>query len=196
MPHVYSAENHDWDLTLKAAWSLLMTAQAVNHLPTPGPLSEKKFSACTGSMLLSFCAIESFSASVAFSMPRGERFKEFDFTRYKTTRSFWKKLQLLCDAIPHQIDRSQGLFQRIGEMQDWRNLVTHAAPYEIEKTNVENTTGEPNKLHAPFRAKQYVRRVNADNAKQFYRTALDYIDLIRELTGIEPRASATYVIGE
>jgi hypothetical protein len=196
MSHVHSAENHDWDLTLTAAWNLLMAGQAVNHLPTPGVPKEKEFSCFTGSMLLSFCAIESFSASVAFSMPREERFKDFDFTKYRRTRSFWEKLQLLCNAIPYQIDRSQGLFQRIGEMQDWRNLVTHASPYEIGDASIENTTDEPMKLHVPFHIKEYVRRVNPDSAKGFYRAAFEYIVLIKKLTGIEPRARATYVMGE
>lgn len=195
MPHLYSAENHDWDLTLRAAWNLLMTGQAVNHLPTPGTPKEKEFSCFTGSMLLSFCAIESFSASVAFTMTRQERFKEFGFTRYRSTRSFWGKLQLLCDAIPYQIDKSQGLFQKIGEMQDWRNLVTHSSPYEISNTSITNTTDEPMKLHVPFHGKEYVRGVSSNKAKGFYRNAIDYIDLIKNLTGIEPRARATYVVG-
>jgi hypothetical protein len=193
MPHTYWAENHDWDLTLRASWSLLMLGQAADHLPTPS--KEKEFSCFTGSMLLSFCAIESFSASVAFSMPREERFKAFNFTRYRRTRSFWEKLRLLCDAIPYQIDRSEGLFLKIGEMQDWRNLVTHAAPYEIGKTSIANTTHEPLELHAPFHAKEYARRVNLGSAKKFYSTAFDYIALIQKLTGIEPHASATYAIG-
>ena len=195
MPHVYSAENHDWDLTLRAAWTLLMAGQAVNHLPTPSSPKEKEFSCFTGSMLLSFCAIESFSASVAFSMQREERFSGFDFTKYRRTRSFWEKLRLLFDAIPYQVDRSHEPFLTIGEMQNWRNLVTHSSPYEIEKTSIENTTDEPLKLHTPFHAKEYVRRVNSESAKKFYRTAFDYIDLIEKLTDIKPHASATYVIG-
>jgi hypothetical protein len=195
MPHTYSAENHDWDLTLRAAWNLLMSGQAAVHLPTPGSLKEKELSCFTGAMLLSFCAIESFSASVAFSMPREERFKDFNFTKYRKSRSFWEKIRLLCDAIPYEVDRSQGLFWQIGEMQDWRNLVTHASPYEIEETSIENTTHEPLELHVPFHVREYVRRVNSENAKKFYRTALDYIDLIKDQTGIQPRPSATYAIG-
>lgn len=196
MPHQYSAENHDWDLTLRAAWSLLMSGQAVNHLPTPGTPKEKEFSCLVGSMLLSFCAIESFSASVAFTTPREGRFKDFDFTKYRRTSRFWDKIQLLFGAIPYEIDRSQGLFQTIAEMQDWRNLVTHASPYEIKKTSIENTTEEPRQLHVPFHGKQYTRRVSLSNAKKFYHATLDYVDLVKQLTGIEPRATATYVIGE
>lgn len=194
MPHLYSAENHDWDLTLRAAWSLLMTGQAVKHLPTPGSEEEKRFSCFTGSMLLSFSAIESFSASVAFSMSRHERFQGFDFKHYCTTKRFWSKLEMLCAAIPYTIDKSQGLFQSISEMQQWRNLVAHASPYEIEETPIHDSLQTP-KLHAPFRIKEYSRKVNFKCAQEFYSTAYNYIGLIKTETGIDPRASATYVVG-
>ena len=96
-----------------------MSAQAVNHLPTPGTPGEKRFSCLVGSMLLSFSAIESFSASVAFSMPREDRFKEFDFAKYRRTSWFWDKIEMLFSAIPYVIDKSQGIFKVIGEMQNW-----------------------------------------------------------------------------
>jgi hypothetical protein len=196
MPHEYSAENHDWDLTLRAAWSLLIAGQVPDQVQVPYSPNEKKFGCFTGSMLLSFCAIESFSASIAFSMPRESRFKDFDFSIYRQKRVFWEKIDMIFTAIPHPVDKSRGLFQAIGRMQDWRNLVTHSSPYEIAKTEIANTTGAPTKLHAPFRHKEYSRRVTLDDAKEFYATALAYVDLLRRLTGIDPRASATYVIGE
>jgi hypothetical protein len=160
MPHQYSSENHDWDLTLRAAWSLLMSGQAVKYLPTPGTVEEKEFSCFLGSMLLSFSAIESFSASVAFSMPRIERFRNFNFERYRRTMQFWNKIEMLCEAIPYTIDKSQGLFQFIRTMQEWRNLVTHSRPYEIKKTEIENTTDAPLSLHKPFLDQEYTWRVN------------------------------------
>jgi hypothetical protein len=196
MPHQYSAENHDWDLTLRAAWSLLMSGQAIKYLPTPGTVAEKEFSCYLGSMLLSFSAIESFSASVAFTMAREERFRDFDFESYRKARQFWRKLEMICAAIPYTIDKSGGLFQMIRTMQDWRNLVTHSRPYEIETTEIENTTDAPLKLHEPFHHQEYTRRVNLEHAKKFYLTAVDYTKLITEITGIEPRATATFVIGE
>lgn len=194
MSHLYSATNHDWDLTLRAAWCLLMTGQAVKHLPTPGTEEEKRFSCFTGSMLLSFSTIESFSASVAFSMPQHERFQAFDFKQYCATKRFWGKLEMLCAAIPYTIDRSQGLFQSIGEMQQWRNLVAHASPYEIEETPIGDPLQTP-KLHTPFHSKEYTRKVSLKCAQKFYTTAYDYIVLIKTQTGIDPRASATYVVG-
>lgn len=196
MPHLYSAENHDWDLTLRAAWSLLMSGQATKYLPTPGPQTEKEFSCFTGSMLLSFCSIESFSASIAFSMPREERFKDFQFELFRKIPRFWEKIELICEALNYSIDKSQGLFQIIKQMQDWRNLVTHASPYEIKQTEIANTTTESLKLHTPFHNKEYTRKVNLENAKRFYLAACDYVDLITKLSGIDPRASATYQIGQ
>lgn len=168
----------------------------MHHLPTPGPTPEKAFSCFAGSMLLSFCAIESFSASVAFSMPRELRFKHFDFERYKKSSRFWTKIELVFGAIPFAIDKSQGLFQMIGEMQDWRNLVTHASPYEITRTSIADTTSAPTKLHAPFHRREYTRRVDLENAKKFYLTAYEYTALLTKLSGISPRASATFVIGD
>jgi hypothetical protein len=193
--HEYSAENHDWDLTLRAAWSLLMAGQAAHHLPTPGTVAEKTFSCLAGSMLLSFCAIESFSASIAFSMPRQSQFETFDFEKYRRSSRFWTKIELVFGAIPFAVDKSRGLFQMIGEMQEWRNLVTHASPYEISKTSVPNTT-DTMKLHVPFHRKEYTRRVDLENAKKFYLTACEYVALLTKLSGIEPRASATYVLGQ
>lgn len=192
MTHQYSAENHDWDLTLRAAWSLLMTGQVVKYLPTPGTIPEKQFSCFLGSMLLSFSSIESFSVSVAFSMPRVERFKSFDFERYRRAPQFWTKIEMICEAIPHPIDKSHGLFQIIRSMQNWRNLVTHSKPYGIGKTEIEVTTESIFKLHQPFRGQEYSHQVNLDNARKFYETAGDYVKLITELTGINPRAHATY----
>jgi hypothetical protein len=136
MPYDYSAENHDWDLTLRAAQDLLTASQLLASSSTQKSF---EFSQFTASMLLSFCAIESFSASIAFCMASDERFKSFDFEQYKRTQRFWDKIELLCSALSLKVDKSQGLFQQIQEMQEWRNLVTHASPYKVDATRVEKT---------------------------------------------------------
>jgi len=194
MAHEYYAENHDWDLTLRAAWSLCMIGQAAEVVPTGGELRERQFSSYLGSMLLSFCAIESFSASVAFSMPTTERFGSFDFPRYVASRRFWDKLQNLCTVVGHDIDKSQGLFQTIAEMQQWRNLVTHSAPYRIESTTVADITHAPTKLHRSLRAQEYTRKVDLAHAKKFYDAAVEYIAFLKDASGIEPRAMAKYTV--
>lgn len=169
-----------------------MSGQAVNHLPTPGSNGEKEFSCFTGSMLLSFCSIESFSASVAFSMPKMTGFESFDFDRYRRAQRFWDKLDLIFQALDHPIDKSGGLFQTISEMQTWRNLVAHASPFEIEETAIADTAEAPGKLHARFRHKDYTRQVDLAGAQKFYRAAYDYIELLAGLSGLKPQATATY----
>lgn len=129
-------------------------------------------------------------------MPRTDRFIAFDFEKYQRTFGFWRKLEMIFGAVPYDIDRTQGVFLRIGEMQLWRNLVAHSSPYGIEKTEVPNTTDAPRKLHEPFHMREYTRHVKLENAKQFYLNAVEFVDLLKSLTNIDPRSSATYVIGE
>lgn len=187
----YSAQNHDWDMTLYAAAELIKTGFIADKRPRTGNMS-MGFSFFTGGMLLSFAAIESFSASVAFMMPSTTGYESFDFKSYQSARRFWDKMGMLCEAAGIVADKSQGLFQRIEQMQQWRNLVTHAQPFEIEPTVIQSTTKEPSKLHKKHHRKDYIRSVSAEAAKSHYKTAVEFIDLIQEKTGIEPRASASY----
>ena len=142
LSYQYSAQNHDWDLTLHAAADLIKAGLVADRQPKTGSLS-MGFSYFTGGMVLCFAAIESFSASVAFSMQSDARFSSFDFQRYRSTGRFWDKMGMLMSAAAIEIDRGQGLFQHIGQMQVWRNLVTHASPYGIEPTEIDNTVDTP-----------------------------------------------------
>lgn len=191
MIYEYSAQNHDWDLTLHAAAELIKVGLVADKKPRAGSLS-MGFSFFTGGMVLSFAAIESFSASVAFSMPSHERFSKFDFQRYRSARRFWDKMEMLMSAADIEIDKSNGLFQHIGQMQEWRNLVTHASPYEIGPTAIEDTIGAPGKLHEKKKRLEYTRMADAENAKKFYQAALDFINLVTGQTCIDPRASAIF----
>ena len=194
MPHEYSAENHDWDLTLHAAFELLQVGKVMDQRPRTGNMS-MGFSAFTGSMLLSFSSIESFSASVAFSMPETDRFSDFDFEAYRRERTFWGKLDMLFDATDQTVDKSKGLFQTISEMQRWRNLVTHASPYRIEKVEIENTTTAVQQVHKPKHIKEYTRSVDIRTATKFYQAAFDYIEFLQSGSGITPSAQAVYKVG-
>jgi len=194
VPHTYSAENHDWDLTLHSAFELLQIGKIMDQRPPTGTMS-MGFSAFTGSMLLSFSSIESFSASVAFSMPKTDKFADFDFDAYRTEKRFWGKLELLFRATGQKVDKSRGLFQTIAEMQRWRNLVTHASPYRIEKVEIDNTTTAVRKLHKRKHIKEYTRSVNQETASNFYEAATDYIEHLKTGSGLEPLASAAYKIG-
>lgn len=192
MPYEYSAQNHDWDLTLYAAGELIGAGMAVDKRPKTGTLS-MGFSFLTGGMVMAFAAIESFSASVAFCMASDARFSDFDFQRYRNARRFWDKMEMLMAAAGIEVDKSAGLFQHIGQMQDWRNLVTHASPYEIEPTEILDATFSP-QLHQKKQHFDYARKAEPEIAKKFYETALAYIDLVKQRTGLDPRASASYKV--
>lgn len=150
------------------------------------------FSFFTGGMVLAFAAIESFSASIAFAMQSEERFAGFDFHAYRSKRAFWDKMELLMSAAGIEIDKSQGLFRDIGHMQQWRNLVTHSSPYEVGPTEVSNTNKATLKLHRKTMHLDYARKTDPENAVKFYNTAIAYTELLKERTGLEPHASATY----
>ena len=162
--------------------------------PTAAPYRKVSPSSLEG-MILSFAAIESFSASVAFAMQSDDRFASFDFRHYRTTRRFWDKMQLLMTAAGGEINKSDGLFREIGEMQRWRNLVIHASPYEIGPTEIEDTVEAPGRLHEKAKHFDYTKMISPESAKRFYENAVAFINLVRERTGLDPRASANYVIG-
>jgi hypothetical protein len=193
MTYVYSAQNHDWDLTLHASAELLAIGEQLDKTATSGTLS-KGFSCLTGSMLLAFCAIESFSASIAFSMRGHDEFREFNFEKYKRSRTFQIRIEMLCSALSIEADFSQGVFQKIAQMQQWRNLVTHSSPYEIQATSISDTLHDPIRLHLPFRTMEYARFANVEDAKSFYSTAVSYIEVVRARSGINPRAGASYQV--
>lgn len=193
MPYEYSAQNHDWDLTLHAAGELIKVGLAMDKRPKTGNMS-MGFSFFTGGMVLSFAAVESFSASVAFLMRSDIRFGGFDYQQYRQARRFWDKMQLLMSAAGIEIDKSQGIFRDIGQMQQWRNLVTHSSPYKIEITEIQDTINAPLRLHEKTKHLDYTRMADPINATRFYKTAAAYIDLVKEQTGVDPRASATYKI--
>lgn len=193
MSYEYSAQNHDWDLTLHAAAELIKTGLIMDRRPMTGTLS-MGFSFFIGGMVLSFAAIESFSASVAFCMASDARFPGFDFQRYRKAGRFWEKMEMLMSAAGIAVDKGSGLFQHIGQMQDWRNLVAHASPYEIEATEIPNSVEAPRKLHQKRRHLEYTGMSDAKHAKMFYETAFTYIELIKKHTGLEPRAMASYKV--
>ncbi len=167
MSFEYSAENHDWDLTLTASRNLLMFGQAVIGMSENKRKKEQELSLLTGSMLLAFCSIESFITSIAFSMSHNEKYKDFNYAEYKELQRFWDKLEKVCSTLGFQIDKSQGMFQMIRNMQLWRNALCHASPYEIEKKIIIDTPNEPHRIHKPFYNKEYVKLVTLIQPKIF-----------------------------
>lgn len=188
----YSAQNHDWDLTLRAASDLVSAGMYMDQKPREGTLS-MGFSYFTGGMVLSFAAVESFSASVAFCMASDPRYPNFDFERYRSTFRFDAKMNMLMEAAGIKVDWGRGLFQRIATMQRWRNLVTHATPYRITPTQIDDPLDSPALHTAKHHALEYARSCDIETARDFYTAAFDFITLVKEKTGINPCASATYV---
>lgn len=186
-----SGENHDWDLTLRAAYQLLESGFVLDKQKRAGTLS-MGYAHFTGSMVLSFAAIESFSASTAFAMSRNAKFAGFDYEKYRRTSRFKDKLDQIFEATGNKIDWSQGLFQKVKEMQDWRNLVVHSSPSAFD--NGATLTPEPSKNLAKTASKTYLDRTELEPAKSFYNTALEYIETLEKLTNIKPTTHAVFTV--
>ncbi|WP_146750688.1 hypothetical protein [Burkholderia pseudomallei] len=181
-------------MTLHAAAELIKAGLVIDKRPKTGSMS-MGFSLFTGGMVLSFAAIESFSASVAFCMASDNRFAGFDFQRYRAARRFWDTMELLMSAAGIEVDKGSGLFQHIGQMQEWRNLVTHASPYEVEPVEILDTARAP-QLHQKKRHLEYAGMAEPHNAKKFYETAVAYIELVKQRTSLDPMAFASYKVIE
>lgn len=184
-----SGENHDWDLTLHAAYQLLETGFVLDKRERTGTLS-MGYAHFAGSMVLSFAAIESFSASIAFSMSRDANFARFDYEMYRRTFRFKDKLDQIFDAAGQPIDWSQGVFQRVKDMQDWRNSVIHSSPSAFDESAAA-TTSAPAKKRKKGISESYLNRTELGPAKAFYNTAREYIETLEKLTSIKP---ATHVV--
>lgn len=189
MPKTYSAENHDWDLTLHAAGELLAAGIHLDQQPTTGSLT-RGFSFLTGSMVLSFAALESYAASCAFTLDNNPSFPGFDFQAYRSERAFWRKLEMLAAALGFATDKSKGLFREISDMQRWRNLVVHASPYGIEAAETPDTKART-RQHAKRRHLQYARMVDVKNARRFYAATVAFTRLIEDRTGEKSVTEAT-----
>jgi hypothetical protein len=191
MPFEYYAENHDWDLTLRASWNLLMSAQAVQLTKNIERRNEQEFSFLAGAMLLSFCAIESYATSIAFSMSRDKRYKGFNYSKYKAQKSLWKKIEMVCISLGIDVDHSVQPFNTIEAMRKWRNSLVHASPYSIETVHIVQTK-DSKELHDKLEARPYTETVRIEGAKAFYRATIDFINLVKKASGLEPSAMCSY----
>ncbi len=189
MPYEYHAENHDWQYIVMAAQNLLMAGQALSKDKT------LEFSCFTGSMLLSFCAIESFTNSIAFTLPRVEKYKNFSYEKYDAMNGFWDRIKCVCKTVTITANKSLEPFKTIKAMHEWRRSLVHTKPYRVETTNIQ-VPSQSTELHTEFREKEYVKLVNTENAKAFYATAYDFIELLKNASGLNPRAMCSYKVTE
>jgi hypothetical protein len=182
----YRGENHDWDMTLASAGTLLAVGEA------PGTDKRVEFATLTASMLLSLTAVESFTNSVAFLLPEKRPDLAFNHRRYKALRGFWPKVNKICSAASIKVSEEQSIFEVLAEAHRWRNLLVHTEPYSVTAIAIENTRSAIEALHGPHRNKEYTRSVTPLNARRFFEAAKNYVSLIMDATQVEPRASATY----
>jgi hypothetical protein len=185
-----SGENHDWDLTLRAAYELLQVGLALHERKSSGSLSVG-FAHFTGSMVLSYAAIESYSASTAFCMSRHPNYADFEFDLYRRSFRFKDKIERIYDAAGRQIDWSQGLFQKIKGMQDWRNLVVHSSPYAFSETDATAAAKSSKRG-----GKTYAGDAGPIFARDFFDTAEKYIEGLEELTGLKPTTHVVFAAKE
>jgi len=187
MPYEYSAENHDWNLTLRASVNLLKLGRVSKDN------NELRFSCLTGSMLLSFSAIESHINSISFAMSRDNKFKDFNYTEYQELFRFWDRLELVGVALNLEMDKSNGLFQVVEQMRGWRNSLTHSTPYSIEITEIVETS-DSRKLHKSYEHREYAKSVNVEKATKFYNTSIELINLFEKESGLQPRSMCSYKV--
>jgi hypothetical protein len=152
---------------------------------------ELQFSCYSGSMLLSFCAVESFMNSIAFLMSRDQKYKEFIYPEYDQLKHFWDRMGMVCKVIGIAIDKSSGIFQVIDQMRGWRNSLVHSSPYSIEITEIVSTK-HSRKLHRKYEYREYSKSVRLERAKKFYLTTGDLIKQIQKVAGFNPRAMCSY----
>jgi hypothetical protein len=191
MPFEYYAENHDWDLTARASLSLLISAQAVKAARDFEKKGEQEFSFLTGAMLLSFCAIESYITSIAFSMSRDKKYEGFNYRQYKMQKTFWNKMIMVCRSLEIIVDQSHEPFKTIESMRKWRNALVHVSPYSIETVLIVKTK-DSIELHDKIKEPSYTKTVQIDNAKAFYHATIHLINLVSKTSGLNPRAMCSY----
>lgn len=184
----YRGENHDWDMTLGSARTMLDLAQKSADEPSV------EFAAQTSSMLLSITSVESFTNSFAFALPQGRPQALFSYRKYLSLRGFWPRINAVCRAAGISPKVESEPFDILKEAHDWRNFMIHTEPYSVSSPAIENTGTAVHQLHAPNKIKEYPGRVNQSNAERYFHAAKLYVDSLISATGIEPRAIASYTL--
>jgi hypothetical protein len=184
--YTYHGENHDWDLVLRAANVVLQSAQHFRDK------REIAFSSQMASMLLSFTAIESFTASIAFKMDQSEAF-QLNFARFAQLRGFWAKVNAVCEAAHWDSQADAEPFRQMRNMHEWRNNLVHSRPSRVVETDILDPQ-EIHELHKPFHNDEAVRFVNEENCVAYFNAAKAYVDELERLTGIQPRSFAAYKV--
>ena len=182
--YIYSGENHDWDLVLRASNVMLQTGE---HFRQNNEIS---FSAFLSAMLLAHTSIESFTASMAFKLNQRDA-ASLNYRKFVAQRGFWTKVNMVCKAADIDSQAEEPPFDAIRVMLEWRNTLVHSLPSRVDDTPIAYTA-EVHQLHASFHDLEFSRKVNGDNARRFFDAANGYVSLLEAKTGIEPRSFASY----
>ena len=181
----FSSENHNWDITIAAS----------SHLVVIGRTTTKtsSFSAFTGSMMLAVVGLESFLNSVGYIISTTDF--EFNFDKFEAKR-ITAKLELILQRFTIELDKSKRPYSTIDEAVTWRHSLAHSKPTYVEDTSIANT----NEVHdlpvqhssARYQYEPYEKHVNEGNADRFNRDVVQIINLIKNTSGIDPRAQCSY----
>jgi hypothetical protein len=164
MPWEYHYENHDWDMTLASAKELF---DAGGRAPVTDK-ENRSLSYYTASMLLSFCAVESFTNSLAFLLHKGGT-KNFNYVRYGRISGVWGRIELVAQALDQEIDKSRQPFAMLEVMRDWRNELAHSKPFSVEP-KVVNDPSDVSELAREGPQSSY-KLVSQRHARAFCRCA-------------------------
>lgn len=175
-----------------------MTVMASSRLVTLGENIEESnysFSAFTGSMLLAVAGLESFLNSIAHTISIND--SKFPYVEYER-KGITEKLEFLLDRFSISLNKGQRPYQTVKKAVTWRNSVVHSKPSYVEETMIEPGQ-DIRKLPKQYKSNNnkyppYENLVSQENADRFNRDIIEVIELIKNTSGLNPRAQCTYTI--
>ncbi|MCB9748025.1 MAG: hypothetical protein H6755_06435 [Candidatus Omnitrophica bacterium] len=182
----YASEHHNWDMTMRASSDLL----------TIGELSKGvsyRFSAFTGSMLLSISALESFLNSFASFFEKGDSFSWEEYER----KSIEDKLEFCFQRYSLEIKKGERPFQTVKKAISWRNSLIHYKPIYVDPVVIASDYDIkklPQRSISNKKSKPYENLVDRKFAKQFNNDIIMIIQGLIKVSGINPRAQCSYKV--
>lgn len=180
----YSSENHNWDLTIQASSNLMAISRIIESNKS------YSFSTYTGSMFLAVAGLESFLNSMAYFIDE----KDFCYDSFERD-TIEQKLNFFMNKFNIKVNKGTRPYQTIKEAIKWRNSLSHSKTIYVEETEICNGTDIrklPEKCLSTRKYEPYEKSVNKENADRFNRDIIEVIRKIIEISGINPRAQASY----
>jgi hypothetical protein len=172
----FSADHHDWDMTLSSAKALLeLGKNQDNH----------SFACFTGSMVLSVAALESFLNSLGYSEGIEANWPEFE------RAPIIDKMKNLGAKLGISVDAGLPPYQIIAEAIRWRNNLMHSKPVSVRNIEIENMEDVRKITNNEFKNK-YEFQVSEENAIRFYSSICKVLIKFEEAGGDFPDTGNTY----